>query len=362
LAALHEDLISDAQAERLATLLRDDLDARRTYIHRMVLVAGLHDGVVGQAVRRDQSSRAFSRQASFTVHSCDDPASAAPDQPSSIHRSSFIIPHISPSAWFSYAVASLVLAIGMFAASAWQVPERGTQLASGVRPTPITLAQSRKTAAGKFTRLVDCRWTSRHGAEDAVAGKIELAGGLLEVTYNNGARAMIEGPATYFLDADDGGTLLRGKLTVCLDAVDARPRASGSRARDLGALVDVAPFAVRLPTGRANVLTGQFTVSVDREGISHMTVSRGAVELLYPGDSLAISDTISSPGQASAYVVRGDKKYPHRLVWRAGPIPEMVQSIIRSEPRTERLGGQPLNLRDWPAGNGAEQLRPTGMP
>ncbi len=45
LAALREDVLSKAQAQRLAALLRDSRDARRTYIHYMSVVANLVQGV-----------------------------------------------------------------------------------------------------------------------------------------------------------------------------------------------------------------------------------------------------------------------------------------------------------------------------
>jgi hypothetical protein len=360
LAALHEELITDAQALRLTALLREDPQARRMYIHRMVLVAGLRDGVAGGAeIGVPDFGATEGGRKNDECGMMKDECSIAQ---SSIHHSSFIIHHSPFSAFLVYAVATLVLAMGMLSAAMWRTPNDGGQVAQSMPSVRASLAAApQKMRAGKITRLADCRWTQPSGPADAMAGKIELESGTLEITYDNGAKAVIEGPALYYIDAD-GGSLPRGKLTVCLDAVDARPRASGSKARDLGALVDVSPFAVRLPSGMANVLTGQFKVSVNHDGISHMFLSRGAVELLYPGDSPWIADTMASPGQASAYVVRGDKTYPHRLVWRTGPIPELVQSLIRSQPRTERLGGLPLDFEHGQAGKNTADRPARGLP
>jgi hypothetical protein len=57
---------------------------------------------------------------------------------------------------------------------------------------------------------------------------LALSSGLLEVTYNAGARVILQGPVTYEVDSAVGGFLSLGKLTARVEAKGSGFRVQGS--------------------------------------------------------------------------------------------------------------------------------------
>ena len=58
--------------------------------------------------------------------------------------------------------------------------------------------------------MVDCKW---HGGSRVSLGqKLDLASGLMEITYDTGAKVILQGPVTYEVESN-GGYLSVGKLT-----------------------------------------------------------------------------------------------------------------------------------------------------
>ena len=64
--------------------------------------------------------------------------------------------------------------------------------------------------------MVDCKWAGT--AFDApgvpLGRKYELASGLVEITYDTGAKIILQGPVTYEVESGNGGYLAVGKLTA----------------------------------------------------------------------------------------------------------------------------------------------------
>ena len=48
----------------------------------------------------------------------------------------------------------------------------------------------------------------------ALGDKFALASGLMEITYDTGAKVILQGPVTYEVESKDGGFLSVGKLTA----------------------------------------------------------------------------------------------------------------------------------------------------
>ena len=72
---------------------------------------------------------------------------------------------------------------------------------------------------GRITGMVDCRWadpaTEAFDRDDVPLGrKYALASGFMEITYNSGAKVILQGPATYEVESASGGFLSLGKLTA----------------------------------------------------------------------------------------------------------------------------------------------------
>ena len=78
-----------------------------------------------------------------------------------------------------------------------------------------------KKLVGRITNLADCRWGS--GSQPmsfydpvAIGQKIHLTAGLLEIRYETGAVAVLQGPVVYEISSENGGFLARamiGKVT-----------------------------------------------------------------------------------------------------------------------------------------------------
>ena len=63
---------------------------------------------------------------------------------------------------------------------------------------------------GRITGMVDCKWNG--GSRVSLGQKVDLASGLLEITYDTGAKVILQGPVTYSVESN-GGYLAVGKLT-----------------------------------------------------------------------------------------------------------------------------------------------------
>ena len=75
-------------------------------------------------------------------------------------------------------------------------------------------------------------------------------GGRLEITYNSGARVILEGPATYTVDDRNGGFLRRGKATFLCGNGAAKP---GNPASEKGLKTDSRLSPGNLPLLRVRV-------------------------------------------------------------------------------------------------------------
>ena len=74
---------------------------------------------------------------------------------------------------------------------------------------------------GRITGMVDCQWADRldgggRWRHVPLGRKYALASGLMEITYDTGAKVILQGPVTYEVESRDGGYLAIGKLTAKL--------------------------------------------------------------------------------------------------------------------------------------------------
>ena len=69
-------------------------------------------------------------------------------------------------------------------------------------------------SVGRITGMVDCKWNG--GSRVSLGQKFDLASGLMEITYDTGAKVILQGPVTYEVESN-GGYLAVGKLTGKLE-------------------------------------------------------------------------------------------------------------------------------------------------
>jgi hypothetical protein len=133
--------------------------------------------------------------------------------------------------------------------------------------------------------MVDCRWNDPKTppATDAFVSlgqKFVLLSGLVEITYDTGAKVILQGPVTYEVESNNGGYLAVGKLTAKLE--------KGPKSKVQGPKSDLATshqplatglFAIRTPSAIVTDLGTEFGVEVNKQGSTTSHVFRGSVEL-----------------------------------------------------------------------------------
>ncbi len=108
----------------------------------------------------------------------------------------------------------------------------------------------------------------------------------MEITYQTGAKVILEGPCTYEVDSSRGGYLSLGKLTA---RVETRGEGGRGKAEEAGNsksevrnpkspfLLPPSPFVVKTPTAIVTDLGTEFGVEVEKGGITQVTVFVGEV-------------------------------------------------------------------------------------
>ena len=285
-------MLSAEEAAALDRRLRDDPEALESFL----LYMALHARIAWNTRSRtdcDGNAPLGPRTA---------PAATAGDAPAA-HPSSFIVhpfqnssgyfPSFSGGVVWSYICAALFLGIGVVAARLWDPAGDPTQLVRNAVSAPAqTAASSAPVIVGKVAAMSNCQWldpqtAAREGEPVARGRSYVLTSGLLQIAYNTGARAIIQGPVVYTVDAPNGGSLSLGKLTVEAGKLDRAAMAASEKARGHPAPPPRAPaFCVRTHT--AIVLDkgdqdAKFGVEVDRSVATYTRVFRGTVIFTSPG-------------------------------------------------------------------------------
>jgi len=203
---------------------------------------------------------------------------------------------------FSLLIATLLTGFGLWIASLIYVssPEKIAQdslsspAKSSVDPT--------LEVVGKITGMVNCKWAKGYrapsGYDNVLLGRqFKLVSGLLEITYDAGARVILQGPVTYEVDSRTGGFLSIGKLTGKLEkkvasgqwpaASETNPKSQIGKSQipnpqspiSNPSCSPVPAFAVRTPTATVTDLGTEFGVEVSKEGSTTSHVFRGSVSV-----------------------------------------------------------------------------------
>jgi hypothetical protein len=228
------------------------------------------------------------------------------------------------SGWpLAYLVATIIMAVGLVGLSFTQItpPNSNVRLATGLRngdpQTPLAAAKPNATIVGRITDMADCVWAETLDRRAATGGQWPVAGGqrphlpspargrgvggegglhlqsaihlgdsftlqsgLLEITYDTGARVILQGPVTYEIESAASGYLTLGKLTARVE--------KGSEGKVQGPQTDLATghearatglFAVRTPTALVTDLGTEFGVEVLESGITESHVFQGRVQV-----------------------------------------------------------------------------------
>jgi len=207
-------------------------------------------------------------------------------------------------------IAVVLMCIGLLGAWAYQI-DVPRPIAVGNLPTAnhgdsiaSCMAKDHIEYIGKITDMIDATWSDPTTApvtdRVTLGHKYALASGLMEITYDTGAKVILQGPCVYQADSRDGGFLSVGKLTATLEKEKSEVRSQGSakvtcetnrksqitksqitksQISNPQSLIPNPSFAVRTPTATVTDLGTEFGVEVDKHGNTSSHVFRGKVEV-----------------------------------------------------------------------------------
>jgi hypothetical protein len=194
------------------------------------------------------------------------------------------------SGWpVAYLVATVIYGIGLLIGSFTYVSHPtpiardSAPLVSPLSPLPSPISPH-SSVVGQITGMVDCKLagTERVSREVSLNFSYQLVSGLMEITYNSGAKVILQGPVTYKVDSADGGYLSLGKLTA---RVEKKAEGGGRKAESSSLSTIHYPlstassplFSVRTPTAVFIDLGTEFGVEVSKSGTSEVCVLKGTV-------------------------------------------------------------------------------------
>jgi len=248
---------------------------------------------------------------------------------------------------FSYMAAVVIVGMGLLIGWAYQVSIPRSDYREVVevapRPMPTDLrSEPEMVFGGRVTDMIDCQWADPKTGTICYAyvplgRKYALASGLMEITYDTGAKVILQGPCTYQVESRTGGYLTLGRLTAKVEK-----RRDGKADRDRNpanqqSTIDnqqssASLFVVCTPTAKVTDLGTEFGVEVDKFGASVAQVYEGKVELLAAGGAAEDAKAICLGENESARVAVGKDRVA-RVVRGAGqPSP-----FVRQMPRRVRI-------------------------
>ncbi len=302
LAVCLDGSVNESQLRQVEELVADSPEALAAYVEMMSMHAML---------QWRYSPQADSTSCGLPVRDSDPADSEAEEHASPLTRAAqALLPPIvidqgpfhppatgafAPgSALFSYSVASLVMIVGLVvgwcvtvARHAESTKEHQQDVAK-LEPSPLpgtaTPAREEKPV-GRITGMVDCRWAEScsltRGTRVSTGQRLRLAAGLVEVTYDSGAKVLLQGPANYLIDSEDSGYLSIGRLTARVEqqplivARDKSRIAPADATNSNGSPL----FAVRTPRAVITDLGTEFAVEVSKGGACKAQVFQGKVEV-----------------------------------------------------------------------------------
>jgi hypothetical protein len=240
---------------------------------------------------------------------------------------------------FSYLTAAILLGTALVIAWAWKLPDYA-EIARQPQ-APVAKPQRERDAkmefVGRITGMVDCQWSDPHTAVPGpvavpLGRKYALASGLLEITYDTGAKVILQGPVTYKVESASGGYLSVGKLTARVEKGEAvRSTEYEVRSKEEGSNVEKQKsgvsdsesrianplltthhsplFTITTPTATVTDLGTEFGVEVSEKGATTSRVFQGVV-IIRPVDDARKSteDAIELREGQVARVESGDPR------------------------------------------------------
>lgn len=341
LAALCDETISSEEMQLLDGLICTDAEARRLYREYL----DLHARLSYQFHQSSESSVPF--PPTNSEKTLIDAPPLAPIVVDSLagFRAPLLSP-ISPVGSFalSYGLAAVIVGVGLLVGWVCQVSNNDLIARRSPMPSAPSRPESAISFVGRVTGMMECKWADKTDtvlfAHVPLGRKYSLTSGLLEITYDSGARIILQGPCIYFVDKPQGGFLKLGRVTARVE------NKSPSR-RNRAAKEKEGVFAVRTPTAVVTDLGTEFGVEVDDHGATESHVFQGSILLTALDDGKESSEKVTLVASESARVDQAPRGKA-ASVRRAKVDPA---SFVRSEQfasRAKQASEAPLKaFRHW---------------
>ena len=348
------DELTENQAAALQSHLESNPAARRVFIEHIRLRTNIRQWRKGERSREAGLSRI---QAEFSVEGHPDSV----DWRAQGRGRSAVPPLFSPlstpgpSAFiggpvFSYMVATLILGVMLLGAWAYTITHYQQVVVNDPLGGPSSYGPE-MVFVGRVTGMKGCRWSDPDtitypGSSVPLGRRYALSAGLMEITYETGAKVILEGPCTYKVESRAGGYLTMGKLTA---RVEKRSEVRGQNPRpktqDLRPQSEISKFSVRTPTAIVTDLGTEFGVEVNNNGdtTSYVFVGTVKVQVLGEGNQQGV---VLHADQA-ARVEKGQNEKVRFT--RPAPPPQFVRTIYQPPKLLDLLdivaGGRGTNNR-----------------
>ncbi len=225
--------------------------------------------------------------------------------------------HFSVGSWaFSYMVATVIMGVAILGFWAYKITHH-QHIAEAPSQSVPSEAMPEMVFVGRITGMVDVKWSDDPHylpppgyAHVPLGRKYILDAGLLEITYDSGAKVILQGPCTYEVESSAGGYLALGKLTARVEKERSEVRSQRSDPSPLStnsnpqSLIPNPLFAIRTPTAIVTDLGTEFGVEVCDGGDTISRVFRGSVRLQMVGNDADKSAVVLRENE-SARVEKG---------------------------------------------------------
>jgi len=326
--AFRDGSLSEDDAIRLQSLIRDDSQARELFVYYSFLCGSLEwdhsarlDEVEileegGVTAKPELESNGQTSQSPGLMSELPEIASSASlafllgSTPSgditslspSPFQSHFFSNYFSQTGPLSFLISVMVMCLVGFVAWQYKAVDQWDMPTSN-RPLVASSQEFGRTLVGRITGMVDCRWAKGELTPSildfvAIGRRFKLDSGLFEITYDTGAKVIIQGPAIYEI-CSDGGFLASGKLAGKLErkgentlSRDSKANTSQSGMRkseektaswqqtsSRSSETYRKSLSIRTPAATVIDLGTEFGVEVDNEGRTTSHVFRGSIGL-----------------------------------------------------------------------------------
>jgi len=240
-----DDQLDAAEAAHLEQLLSTSSDARRSYIEMASLCADL-EWTCGDEPQADWAGESR-------------PSASQPSPSAILPRARGLRSSLASFAAGALAASLLLAALG---AVSWP-GDAGSTAGKSAEPGSGDYWDDSPRIAATLSGLVDCKWSDEveeptYGEQLTRNRHLNLESGLAQLTFESGAKLILQGPAEFVVRSEMEGSLRLGKLTAVVPQ-----RAQG--------------FSVTTPSAEIVDLGTEFGIEVNDAGRTEVHVFEGEV-------------------------------------------------------------------------------------